>query len=108
MRYTAPSLAFERDGARLEAGGFQPVEAYDACLANLAPDLKRTPPPGDPRALLESDPDGLTTQEVAAAMTHGNDVPDRLAAEAALLELVADGGAHRIGLGDDALWVAAG
>ena len=35
VRYTAPSLIFEFDGRRVEAGGFQPVEAYDVCLANL-------------------------------------------------------------------------
>ena len=40
-------------------------------------------------------------------MTHGNDAPDRRAAEAALLELVADGRATRRPLGDDALWRAA-
>ena len=48
MRYTAPSLVFEQDGRRLEAGGFQPVEAYDVLLANLDPTLERTPPPDDP------------------------------------------------------------
>ena len=41
--------------------------------------------------LLEHFPDGLTTQEVAALLTDGNDAPDRLAAERALLELVAAG-----------------
>ena len=40
-------------------------------------------------------------------MTHGNDAPDRAAAEAALIELVADGKATRGPLGDDALWQAA-
>src|SRR5262245_35129028 len=29
VRYTAPSVVFALDGRRLEAGGFQPVEAYD-------------------------------------------------------------------------------
>src|SRR5271155_3788605 len=29
VRYSAPSLVFERDDRRLEAGGFQSVEAYD-------------------------------------------------------------------------------
>ena len=48
VRYTAPSLIFERDGRRLEAGGFQPVEAYDVLLANLDPTLERTPPPAGP------------------------------------------------------------
>ncbi|HXD64575.1 MAG TPA: hypothetical protein VNV17_08165, partial [Solirubrobacteraceae bacterium] len=57
--------------------------------------------------LLGAWPGGLTTQEVAALMTHGNDAPDRQAAEAALIELVAEGKATRQSLGDDALWVAA-
>ena len=38
-------------------------------------------------------------------MTDGNDAPDRDAAEAALMELVADGEAVREPLGDDALWL---
>ena len=29
------------DGRRLEAGGFQPLEAYDVCVANLDPTLER-------------------------------------------------------------------
>ena len=37
VRYTAPSLVFERNGLRLEAGGFQPIEAYDVVVANLDP-----------------------------------------------------------------------
>jgi hypothetical protein len=40
-------------------------------------------------------------------MTDGNDAPDPAAAEAALLELVAEGRAVRRPLGDDALWVQA-
>src|SRR6266568_1664094 len=35
IRYTAPSLIFERDRERLIAGGFQPIEAYDVLVANL-------------------------------------------------------------------------
>jgi hypothetical protein len=58
--------------------------------------------------LLERFPDGLTTQEVAALMTEGNDAPDRSAAEAALLELAAQGLAGRHPLGDDAIWTLAG
>jgi hypothetical protein len=86
------------------AGGFQPVEAYDVLIANLGPDLNREPPPESPEPLLRRFPDGLTTQEVAALLTEGNDVPDRAAAEAALLELTAAGTAVREPLGDDALW----
>ena len=91
MRYTAPSLIFERDGRRLEAGGFQPVEAYDVLLANLDPTLERTPPPEDPLEALQALPYGLVTQEVAAVMRPNNAAPDPEAAEAALIDLAADG-----------------
>jgi 2-hydroxychromene-2-carboxylate isomerase len=108
VRYTAPSLIFAADGGlSLEAGGFQPVEAYDVCLANLDPGLTRTPPPDGPLPALEREPDGLTTQEVAAVLTRSNDAPDRTGAEAALVALLAEGAVRRTGLGDDALWVAA-
>jgi len=107
VRYTAPSLLFETaDGRRLEAGGFQPVEAYDVVIANLDPTLERQAPPEDPGVLLEYFDFGLTTQEVAALMTRGNDLPDRAAAESALLALVSEGRATRLALGDDAVWVA--
>ena len=108
VRYTAPSLVFEAaDGRRLEAGGFQPVEAYDVVIANLDPTLERQAPPEDPDALLAYFESGLTTQEVAALMTGGNDRPDRTATEAALLALVDEGRAERHALGGDALWIAA-
>ncbi len=108
VRYTAPSLVLETaDGRRLEAGGFQPVEAYDVLIANLDPTLSRKAPPEDPAPLLEYFPFPLTTQEVAALMTSGNDAPDRARAEAALLALVGDGRATRSQLGDDALWLPA-
>ncbi len=108
VRFTAPSLVLERDGHRLIAGGYQTIEAYDVLVANLDPNLDRQPPPSDPKALLQTFGDGLTTQEVAALLTHGNDQPDRAAAEQALLELVSDGAATRRPLGDDALWSPAG
>jgi 2-hydroxychromene-2-carboxylate isomerase len=109
VRYTAPSLIFEtQHGQRLEAGGFQPVEAYDVILANLEPLLERYAPPADPDPLLRYFDFGLTTQEVAACLVSGNDRPDRVAAEAALLELVADGRAERHPLGGDALWTLRG
>jgi predicted DsbA family dithiol-disulfide isomerase len=109
VRYSAPSLLFEtRDGRRLEAGGFQPVEAYDVVIANLNPSLERQAPPEDPGPLLEYFDFGLTTQEVAAVMARGNDEPDRIAAETALMQLVADGRAECRPLGGDALWLAAG
>jgi predicted DsbA family dithiol-disulfide isomerase len=104
VRFTAPSVTFERNGQRVVAGGFQPIEAYDVLVANLDPELEREPVPDTPRPLLERFPEGLTTQEVAALMARGNDAPDREAAEEALLELVGAGAAIRRPLGDDALW----
>jgi protein-disulfide isomerase-like protein with CxxC motif len=107
VRFTAPSVVFEQNGKRLVAGGFQPVEAYDILVANLDPRLHREPPPEGPAPLLERFPDGLTTQEVAALLAGNNEAPDRAAAEAGLLELVAAGDAIRHPLGDDAVWQSA-
>ena len=104
VRYTAPSIVFERDGRRLIAGGWQSVDAYDVLIANLDPTLNRQDPPETPEPLLARFPGGLTTQEVAALMTHGNDAVDRDGAEAALVALAGEGRARRIPLGDDALW----
>lgn len=104
VRFTAPSVVFERDGLRLVAGGFQPVQAYDVLVANLDPTLNREAPPETPEPLLERFPDGLTTPEVAALMASANDAPDRTGAEAELLELVAAGKARREPLGDSAVW----
>jgi protein-disulfide isomerase-like protein with CxxC motif len=104
VRYSAPSLVLEADGVRVEAGGFQTVEAYDVLIANLDPTLAREAAPEEPRAVLERFPAGLTSQEVAAIMAPNNQAPDRPAAERALVELVGAGAARRTPLGDDALW----
>jgi 2-hydroxychromene-2-carboxylate isomerase len=106
VRFTAPSVAFELGDLRLVAGGFQPVEAYDVLVANLDPRLQREPAPETPEPLLDRFGEGLTTQEVAALLAHGNDRPDKVSAERALIELVAAGKAVRRPLGDDALWLA--
>ena len=106
VRFTAPSLLLERDGVRLVAGGWQPLAAYDVCVANLDPRLRREAPPDGPEPLLRRFPDGLTTQEVAVLLARDNDDPDSEAAERALLELAADGRAARIPLASDALWRA--
>ncbi len=107
VRFTAPSIVFEREPQRLVAGGWQPIEAYDVLVVNLDPALTRRAAPDNPAPLLEEFPDGLTTQEVAQLLVRGNEAPDRIAAEERLLELVADGKATRTPLGDDALWRAA-
>ena len=104
VRYTAPSLVFERAGLRLEAGGWQTIEAYDVIVANLIPDGERRAVPDDPLELLTAFPGGLTTQEVAQLLTRGNDAPDRVEAEVTMLRLAAAGTATRTPLGDDALW----
>lgn len=104
VRYTAPSLVFSHGERRLEAGGFQPIEAYDVLIANLDSTLERRDAPANPAEVLEAFPDGLTTQEVAAVMRSGNDATDRGAAEGALIDLTAARRARRTALGDEALW----
>ncbi len=107
VRFTAPSLVLASGDRRLEAGGFQPVEAYDVLVANLDPTLERRSPPEDPHELLQAFDHGLTTREVAACLARGNEPPDDEEATARLLELVVGGRATRTALGDDALWRAA-
>ncbi len=105
VRFTAPSIVFERDGRQLVAGGWQPLLAYDVLLANLDPTLERTPLPLSPEPLLEYFDDGLTTAEVAALLADGADpIPDLKATERMLLDLAASGGAVRSPLGQDAIW----
>ena len=51
VRYSAPSLVFQSAGGqRLEAGGFQTIEAYDVLIANLDPTLERRAPAEEPLA----------------------------------------------------------
>src|SRR3954454_9105457 len=104
VRYTAPSLVFRQGDRCLEAGGFQSLDAYDVCLANLDQSLDRRPPAATATEALAAFADGLTTQEVAAVMTHDLAPRDRRAAELALLGAQADGDVERRPLGDDALW----
>ena len=86
----------------------QTVEAYDVLVANLDPTLERKAPPEDIVELLEYFGSGLTTQEIAALLTVSNDLPDRQAAERALIALVGEGRVERQLLGDDALWTVPG
>ena len=105
VRYSAPSLVFESgEGRRLEAGGFQTIEAYDVLVANLDPTLDRQAPADDPLEALGSFPDGLVTQEIAAIMAQNNVQPDRVATESALIELAGAGDVRRTPLAGDALW----
>jgi protein-disulfide isomerase-like protein with CxxC motif len=106
VRFTAPSIVFRAGEATAVAGGWQPLLAYDTLLANFAPELERSAPPDSPDPLLAHFAHGLTTAEVALLLAHGSDpVPDRGATEAMLMELVEQGRAARVPVGDDALWV---
>ncbi len=108
VRFTAPSIVFERDAETLVAGGWQSTLAYDVLIANLEQGLERNPPPENPETLLEHFADGLTTAEVAALLADGPDpTPDLEGTERALLDLVAGGGGRRVPLGQDALWLSA-
>lgn len=107
VRYSAPSLIFRSGERRLEAGGFQPLEAYDLAIANLDTSLQREPPPDSPLPALQRFPIGLTSQEVATILAPNNTPPDKRAAEVALIELVGSGKARRVALGNDALWLPA-
>jgi 2-hydroxychromene-2-carboxylate isomerase len=104
VRYTAPSLIFNLGDRRLEAGGFQPIEAYDVLIANLDPTMSRKGAPSTPLEALEAFPDGLVTQEIAAIMAAGNESPDRQASERSLIDLEGAGCIRRVALGNDALW----
>ena len=88
-RYTCPSWVVHRDGRpSLVAPGFQPVEVYEALIANLAPELERRPDPESALDVLRWAPFPLATAEIAAVMT-----VDRQAAEAELERFAdADGG----------------
>jgi hypothetical protein len=105
VRFTAPSVAFRRDGESAYAGGWQPLLSYDTVLANFAPELERVPPPDSPEPLFEFFPGGLTTAEVALLLAYGSDpVADCVAADQALGELAASGRLRRLDSGRDAVW----
>jgi 2-hydroxychromene-2-carboxylate isomerase len=106
-RFTAPSLVFRHGGGTLVAGGFQSFEAYDVCVANLAPHLPRRAQP-DPAALLAEYPQGLTTAEVAQVCRDRNDPADLPGTETELARLAEAGAVRRSPIGDDSsLWHAA-
>lgn len=107
-RYTAPTLIFEAaDGRRLEAGGRQPLEVYDALVANLDPSLERRPPPADALQAVDAFEHGLTTREVALILAGHNEDPDDRAAAEQLIHHAAAGDVGCVPIGNDALWVPA-
>jgi hypothetical protein len=70
FRYTAPSYELTRldTGERFSAPGFQPVEVYEAAIANLAPEAVRRGQPESATEVLAWAAEPLATAEVAAIM----------------------------------------
>jgi predicted DsbA family dithiol-disulfide isomerase len=74
-RYTCPSYELIRatdppadwpTAGRVDLPGFRPVEAYEAAIANLAPELTRRPDPGSVEDVLAWAGMPIATAEVAA------------------------------------------
>ena len=105
VRHTAPSLIFNHSsGSSLEAGGFQPVEAYDVCIANLDPTLERHDAAENAIEAIEAVGYSLTTAEVAAVMAPHLTPPDLDAAERQLIEGAAASALRAEPLGSSTLW----
>jgi 2-hydroxychromene-2-carboxylate isomerase len=64
-RYTAPSYELRREGSLTVIPGFNPVEAYETAIANLAPELVRRPRTKDVGEILAWAGEPLATAEVA-------------------------------------------
>ena len=67
-RYTAPSYELTTAHASLSLPGFNPVEAYEAAIANLDPGLARRPSPETVSELLEWADAPMATAEVVQIM----------------------------------------
>jgi len=67
VRFSAPTYRFRRsDGnASFVLPGFNAVEAYEAAIANIAPELRRRPGPTSVEELLEWPTEPLATAEIA-------------------------------------------
>jgi hypothetical protein len=66
-RYTTPSYVFSTDGRSSSVPGFQPLEAYEVTLHNLAPWLERRPAPDAGEFLGARPGEPFATVEIAAA-----------------------------------------
>lgn len=67
-RYTAPSYELKSAQASSCVPGFNPVEAYEAAIANLDPGLVRQPPPETTAELLAWAEAPLATAEIVQIM----------------------------------------
>jgi hypothetical protein len=87
-RYTAPTYLI----AGYVVPGFNPIEAYEAVIANRAPDLPRRAAPADVNELLRWSPYPLATAEIALIMqTSLDQARDALTGTAAWHPAGADG-----------------
>jgi hypothetical protein len=95
-RYTAPSYELVRvdDGRSLSLPGFNGVEAYEAAVANLAPELERRPKPESAEEVLAWAGEPLATAEVALLLQRE---PDEIRVELARV-------AHALPAGADMYW----
>ncbi len=95
-RYTCPSYVATSEGSGPSAApGFQPIEAYEVLLANVAPGLERREEPSGVAEVLGWAGMPLATAEVAALCGLGHD-------EAR--EALAEAGATERPVGADAYW----
>jgi predicted DsbA family dithiol-disulfide isomerase len=91
LRGTPPPADWETAG-RVDLPGFRPVEAYEAAIANLAPELRRRPDPETAAEVLEWAGIPLATAEVAAVCDREiADVRFELARTARFEPVAADG-----------------
>ena len=67
-RYTAPSYELRHEGATVAVPGFNPAEAYEVAIANLAPDLTRRAKPNEVGEVLAWAHEPLATAEIALIM----------------------------------------
>ena len=67
-RYSAPSYELAAGGRTFSLPGFHPVEAYEAAIANLDPELPRRPKPTAVEAVLDWATEPLATAEIAAIL----------------------------------------
>jgi hypothetical protein len=83
-RYTAPSYELRHGDALVVIPGFNPVEAYEAAIANLAPELERRERPLRISEVLEWADEPLATAEVARILDIDRDIARKRLAEVAV------------------------
>jgi 2-hydroxychromene-2-carboxylate isomerase len=96
-RYTAPSYELVRPDDRRVASipGFNPVEAYETAIANLAPELERRAKPEGVEDVLAWTDEPLATAEIALVLQVDRDTARRELSRVA----------HRSAAGADFYWI---